>query len=140
MDVFVFPIKFPRMIPKKWIEEAFPEVDVVNAFHALENSINSDKNCLLGVYNAKSKCLEGFLWGESHPILPKLIVFTIYICNKHRRNPKLKGKLIEYFKDNGKNLGFDSVVFLTDNPNFFLKRSCVTDKVCVRLDLNNEVL
>lgn len=139
MDFFVFPIKSSRMIPKEWLEELFANTDIVDVFNTLEESVKNTKNCLLGIYNQKTKKIEGFLWGEKHPILSTLFVLSIYICKKFRKNPKLAGQFIEYLKQHGKNLGYDNVIFMTDKPNFFLKRSCVSDKFCVRLNLNNDI-
>lgn len=136
MDFFIFPIKNSRMIPKEWLEELFPTVDVVESFTKLEESVNDPNNCLIGIYNNHNKKIEGFLWGEKHPILPTLFVLSLYICKAYRKNPKTTGLLIEYLKSNGRSMGYDDVLFMTDKPNFFIKRNCVSDKHCVRLNIN----
>lgn len=139
MDFFVFPVKNSRIIPSEWLEELFPDFNLVDIFSKLEASLSNPGNCILGIYNKKSKKIEGFIWGEKHPILPTLSVLSFYICKNYRKNPKVGGIVLEYLKENGKSLGYKDVLFLTDKPNFFLKRSCSSYKSCVKLQIDNDV-
>lgn len=139
MDFFIFPVKNSRLIPKEWLEELFPNLSIVDVFAKIEQSVSNSNNCLIGIYNTNNKKIEGFLWGEKHPILPTLFVLSLYICKSYRKNPKTVGLIIEYLRKNGKSMGYDDILFMTDKPNFFIKRDCISDKYCVRLNTNNEI-
>lgn len=132
MKVFVYPIKMPKIIKSEWLEELFPEADVARAMEILEASVLSERCLLLGVFDAKTKEIKGFLWGDGNELDNSLFINSIYVCKSCRKNPKLVGSLLDYIKDNFDSMNIKRVIFLTKKPSFFLKRGCTHfEETCV---------
>lgn len=134
MNVFVFPISQPKMIPSSWFEELFPEASVSKVIDVLEHSIQGPKTLLLGAFNSKTKQLKGFVWGEGNDLDSSLFINSIYVDKNLRRNPKIVGTLLDYIKDHYVSWGYSKVLFFTKKPNFYLKRGCkVFSETCIEL-------
>lgn len=135
MDVIVFPIRFPKMICKDWLEELFPIAGARKVFEILEVSVQDPDTVLIGVFNQKTKELKGFLWAEGNELDETLFVNSIYVHKSCRKNPKFVGALIDHVRTHYKGWGFRGVYFMTRKPSFFLKRGYrVFEETCLVLE------
>lgn len=135
MDIFIFPIRIPKMISRQWLEDLYPDCSPAKAFEILEASIQNPHSVLLGVFETKTKELKGFLWGEGNPLDHSLFVNSIYIEKGCRKNPKFLGTLLDYVRSHFNEWGFGKVFFMTKKPSFFIKRGCRQfEEACIVLE------
>lgn len=134
MNVFIFPISQPKMISPAWLDELFPEAQTSTVIEILEASVQSPKSLLLGAFDAKTKVLKGFVWGEGNALDSSLFIHSIYVEKPLRRNPKIVGSLLDHIKENYSSWGYTKVLFFTKKPQFYLKRGCkVFEETCIEL-------
>lgn len=114
----------PIFLKAEWFAELYPEKDPLHVLKYFTEIAQIPETWLIGICNEKEELL-GFVIGQLNTFDNTFFLSSICIDKQYRKNPKVLGTVLDWFREDRFGIGFSKLVMFTKKPAFFLKRGMV---------------